>query len=155
MKNESVYETIDGLNRLISINEEEIMKINKYIRLAKANYDFHNVTKLEDINKRYKQMNRELRQDKKALMKMMTNYAEEIDKNTKDTQSNIPLTKQYLQANYQVCDSFNDVSLNSINDNLPVRLSSKRLSKVIRECFPDVKARKCTNDIKYNMEMII
>lgn len=78
-----------------------------------------------------------------------------VDSMTTYPRSNIPLTKFILKHNYRVSDSFNDVSLNSINDNLPVRLSNKALSKVIRECFPDVKARKCTNDTKYNMEMII
>ena len=78
-----------------------------------------------------------------------------IDSMTKDTVSNIPLAREYLQANYRVCDSFNTVTLNSINADLPVRLSSRALSKLVKEVFKNVKARKCTNDIKYNMELII
>lgn len=78
-----------------------------------------------------------------------------IDSMTKNTQSNKPLTREILRSKYQVSDSFNGVSLNSINDNLPVRLSDHALSKLIREVFPDVQERKCTNDIKYNMEVIL
>ena len=78
-----------------------------------------------------------------------------IDSMTKNTQSNKPLAREYLQANYRVCDSFNTVTLNSINADLPVRLSSNALSKIIREVFPDVKERKSKMDIKYNMEVIL
>lgn len=149
------YGTIDELNRAISSNEERIMEINKNIELAKANYDAHTVVGLEDIKRKYKANSRRLRQSKKEIMQAMTVYAEEIDKNTKNTQSNIPVTREYLQANYRITNTFNGVSLNSINDNLPVRLSNKALSKLVLEVFPDVQERKCTNDIKYNMEMII
>lgn len=75
-----------------------------------------------------------------------------IDSMTKNTQSNKPLTREILQANYRVSNTFNGVSLNTINDNLPVRLSDHALSKLIRQVFPDVQERKCTNDIKYNLE---
>ena len=146
------YETINKLNGAILNNEERIMEINKYIRLAKDNYDVEEFVKLEDIKQEYKALNRRLRQSKKSLMKTMTNYAEEIDKNTKDTVSNIPLTREYLQANYHVTNTFKDVSLNTINDNLPVRLSDHALSKLVEEVFPEVQIRKCTNDIKYNLE---
>ena len=78
-----------------------------------------------------------------------------IDSMTKNTESNKPLTKEYLQANYRVTNTFKDITLNNINDNLPVKLSSKALSKLVREVFPDVQERKCTNDIKYNMEVIL
>lgn len=149
------YETINKLDEAIKTNEERILELNKYIRLAKANYDTHTLVGLEDIKREYKALNRRLRQSKKELMQTMTNYAEEIDKNTKDTPSNIPLTKEYLKANYKVSNSFKGVSLNSIYDNLPVRLSSKRLSKLVKEVFPNVHERKCKNDIKYNMELII
>lgn len=81
--------------------------------------------------------------------------SQRIDSMTKDTQSNIPLTKQYLQSNYRVTNTFKDVSLNTINDNLPSRLSDHALSKLVKEVFPEVQERKCTNDIKYNMEMIL
>lgn len=148
------YETIDGLNKAIKVNDERISEINQYLKIAKANNDAELFVNLKKIKRDYKNMNRRLRQSKKSLMKNMANYAEEIDKNTKDTQSNIPLTKQYLQANYRVTNTFNDVSLNTINDNLPVRLSYNALSKLVKEVFPEVQSRKCTNDIKYNMEMI-
>lgn len=155
MMNKKTYETINELNRAISNNEESIREINRYIRLAKANGNVEVFVNLKDIKREYKQLNRRLRQSKKSLMKNMANFAEEIDKNTEDTQSNIPVTKQYLQANYQVTNTFNDVSLNTINDNLPVKLSNHALSKLVQEVFPEVKSRKCANDIKYNMEMII
>lgn len=149
------YGIIDELNRIISSNEESIMEINKYIQLAEANNDFHYVTNLEDIKRQYKANNRQLRQSKKALMQKMTNYAEEIDKNTKDTVSNIPLTRAYLQANYRVTNTFKDITLNTINDNLPVRLSDHALSKLVQDVFPEVQERKCIHDIKYNLELII
>ena len=78
-----------------------------------------------------------------------------IDSMTKDTVSNIPLAREYLQANYRVCDTFKEVTLNSINDNLPVRLSDHALNKLINECFPEVESRRITGDIKYNLEMIL
>lgn len=152
--NKRAYKTIKELDEHIKTNEEEILELNKYIRLAKANYDFEYVVDFEDIKREYKALNRQLRRSKKELMQTMTNYAKEIDKNTKDTPSNIPLTREYLQANYRVSNSFNGVSLNSINDNLPHKLSQHTLNKLVVETFPDVKTRQCTNDIKYNMELI-
>ena len=153
--NKRAYETINKVDEAIKGNEERILELNKYIKLAKANYDIQTIVSLEDIKRQYKALNRRLRQNKKALMKTMTNYAEEIDKNTKDTVSNIPLTRAYLQANYRVCDSFNTVTLNNINADLPVRLSSNALNKLINECFPEVESRRITGDIKYNLEMIL
>lgn len=153
--NKIAYGTINKIDEAIKDNEESIKEMNRYIRLAKANGDVEAFVDFKDIKRQYKNMNKRLRQSKKSLMKNMANYAEEIDKNTKDTQSNIPLTKQYLQANYRVTNTFNDVSLNTINDNLPVRLSYNALSKLVKEVFPEVRSRKCSNDIKYNMEMII
>ena len=153
--NKRAYETINKVDEAIKGNEERILELNKYIKLAKANYDIQTIVSLEDIKRQYKALNRRLRQSKKALMKTMTNYAEEIDKNTKDTVSNIPLTREYLQANYRVCDSFNTVTLNSINADLPVRLSDHALNKLINECFPEVESRRITGYIKYNLEMIL
>ena len=153
--NKRAYETINKVDEAIKGNEERILELNKYIKLAKANYDIQTIVSLEDIKRKYKALNRRLRQSKKALMQKMTNYAEEIDKNTKDTVSNIPLTRAYLQANYRVCDSFNTVTLNSINADLPVRLSSNALNKLINECFPEVESRRITGDIKYNLGMIL
>ena len=132
--NKRAYETIDELNRAILNNEEEIMKINKYIQIAKDNYDVESFVILKDIKQEYKALNRRLRQDKKVLMKII---------------------KQYLQANYRVTNTFKDITLNTINDNLPVRLSDHALRKLVKEIFPEVQERKCTNDIKYNMEMIL
>ena len=78
-----------------------------------------------------------------------------IDSMTTKAESNKPLTREILMANYRVTDTFKDVTLNSINEDLPFKLSSNTLSKIIREVFPDVQERKCTNDIKYNMEVIL
>ena len=75
-----------------------------------------------------------------------------IDSMTVNAESNKPVTREYLQANYRVTNTYNGVSLNTINDSLPVRLSDNALSKLVREIFPEVQERKCTNDIKYNLE---
>lgn len=147
-------ETLDKLNKAIKGNEEDIVEITKNIRKAKNNNNYKTVIKLEKIRTKMKANTKKLRESKKELMFIIADF-DEIDKVTKNTVSNIPLTKEYLKANYRVSNTFNGVSLNSINDNLPHKLSSKRLSKLIHECFPNVKARKCTNDIKYNMEMIL
>lgn len=149
------YGLIDEINRVISSNEKKIMEINKNIQLAEVNNDFHYVTNLEDIKRKYKANNRQLRQCKKELMQTMTIYAEEIDKNTVNAESNKPLTREKLMAKYRVTDTFKDVTLNSINEDLPFKLSSKALNKVILEVFPEVKSRRITGDIKYNLELII
>lgn len=75
-----------------------------------------------------------------------------IDSMTKNTQSNKPLTREILRSNYRVTNTFKDITLNTINDNLPVRLSNHALNKLINECFPNVKSRRITGDIKYNLE---
>ena len=75
-----------------------------------------------------------------------------IDSMTKNTQSNKPLTREILRSNYRVTNTFKDITLNTINDNLPVRLSDHALNKLINECFPNVKSRRITGDIKYNLE---
>ena len=75
-----------------------------------------------------------------------------IDSMTKNPVSNKPLTREILRSKYKVSDSFKDITLNTINDNLPVRLSDHALSKLVEEVFPEVQIRKCTNDIKYNLE---
>lgn len=146
-------ETINELNSAIKNNEEIIVKTNQAIRKAKANYDIESLIKLEKNKRCLKQNKHNLKERRKTLRFMIADYIE-VDKATENAVSNIPLTREYLQTNYKVTNTFNDVSLNSINDNLPFKLSSKRLNKLIHECFPNVKARKCTNDIKYNMEMI-
>lgn len=150
--NKRAYKTIKELDEAIKTNEERILELNKYIRLAKANYDVNTLEGLEDIKRKYKALNRQLRQSKKELMQTMTIYAEEIDKNTKDTVSNTPVTKAYLQANYRVTNTFKDITLNKINEDLPVRLSSRALSKLVKEVFPTVESRRITGDIKYNLE---
>lgn len=75
-----------------------------------------------------------------------------IDSMTKNTESNKPLTREILRSNYRVTNTFKDITLNTINDNLPVRLSDHALNKLINECFPNVKSRRITGDIKYNLE---
>lgn len=147
-------ETINKLNSAIKNNEKTIVKTNQAIQKAKDNYDYESVIKLEKNKRRLKQNRHEMKEIRKTLRFMIADYTE-IDKNTIDAPSNIPITREYLQSNYRVSNSFNGVSLNSINDNLPVRLSSKRLSKLVKEVFPNVHERKCKNDIKYNMELII
>ena len=77
-----------------------------------------------------------------------------IDSMTKNTQSNKPLTREILRSNYRVTNTFKDITLNTINDNLPVRLSDHALNKLINECFPNVKSRRITGDIKSNIEWI-
>lgn len=146
-------ETIAKLNDAIKNNEKTIVKTNQAIKIAKDNYDYESVIKLEKNKRRLKQNRHEMKESRKTLRFMIADYTE-IDKNTIDAPSNIPITKEYLKNNYKVSNSFNGVSLNSINDNLPVRLSNKALSKLVREVFPDVQERKCTNDIKYNMEIL-
>ena len=146
-------ETISKLNGRIKESEDQIAKINKYIKKAEDNYDYHRVSRLEEIKRRFKQNNHQLKESKKELMFMIADFTE-IDKSTVNAVSDKPLARKFLQANYKVSNTFKGISLNSINDKLPVRLSNKRLSKLIHECFPNVKARKCTNDIKYNMELV-
>lgn len=85
-------------------------------------------------------------------MDIVPRGSQRIDSMTTKAMSNKPLTREILQANYRVSNTFNGVSLNTINDNLPVRLSDHALSKLIRQVFPEVQERKCTNDIKYNLE---
>lgn len=85
-------------------------------------------------------------------MEIVPRGAHRIDSMTEKPQSNKPLTREILRSKYQVTDSFKDVSLNTINDNLPSRLSQDALSKLVKEVFPEVQERKCTNDIKYNLE---
>lgn len=147
-------ETINKLNTAIKNNEETIVKINQALKKAKANHDIESLIKLEKNKRRLKQINHNLKESRKTLRFMIADYIE-VDKNTIDAPSNIPVTREYLKNNYKVSNTFNGVSLNSINDNLPVRLSQDTLNKLVVETFPDVKARQCTNDIKYNMEMII
>lgn len=146
-------ETIAKLNDAIKNNEKTIVKTNQAIQKAKDNYDYESVIKLEKNKRRLKQNRHEMKESRKTLRFMIANYTE-IDKNTIDAPSNIPITKEYLKNNYKVSNTFNGVSLNSINDNLPHKLSQHTLNKLVVETFPDVKSRQCTNDIKYNMEMI-
>ena len=147
-------ETINILNTHINDNEELIAKINKYIRIAKDNYDYQSVIRLKDDKRELKAITRELKQSKKEIMLTVADCVE-MDKSTVNAESNKPLTREILMANYRVTDTFKDVTLNSINEDLPFKLSSNTLSKIIREVFPDVQERKCTNDIKYNMEVIL
>lgn len=147
-------ETLDKVNEVIKDNEDKIIEITKNIRKAKKHNDYVTVIELEKIRTKMKANTKQLREIKKTLMFMIADYTE-IDKNTIDAPSNIPITKEYLKNNYKVSNTFNGVSLNSINDNLPHRLSQHTLNKLVVETFPDVKTRQCTNDIKYNMEMII
>lgn len=88
-------------------------------------------------------------------MDIVPRGSQRIDSMTTKAMSNKPLTREILMTNYRVTDIFKDVTLNSINEDLPFKLSSNALSKIIREVFPDVQERKCTNDIKYNMEVIL
>lgn len=147
-------ENINKLNDAIKNNEKTIVKTNQAIQKAKDNYDYESVIKLEKNKRRLKQNRHEMKESRKTLRFMIADYTE-IDKNTIDAPSNIPVTREYLQANYRVSNTFNDVSLNSINDNLPHKLSQHNLNKLVVETFPDVQSRQCTNDIKYNLEMII
>lgn len=80
--------------------------------------------------------------------------SQRIDSQTKNQVSLKPLTREILRSKYQVSDSFKDITLNSINDELPVRLSQDALSKLVKKVFPDVQERKCTNDIKYNLDRL-
>lgn len=146
-------ETINILNEYIQHNEELIAKINKCIRIAKDNYDYQSVISLKDDKREVKAITRELKQSKKEIMLAVADCVE-MEKSTVNAESNKPLTREILMAKYRVTDTFKDVTLNTINEDLPFRLSSNALSKIIREVFPDVQERKCTNDIKYNMEMI-
>ena len=147
-------ETINKLNDAIKNNEKTIVKTNQAIQKAKDNYDYESVIKLEKNKRRLKQIRHEMKESRKTLRFMIADYTE-IDKNTIDAPSNIPVTREYLQTNYKVSNTFNGVSLNSINDNLPHKLSQHTLNKLVVETFPDVQSRRCTNDIKYTMELII
>ena len=150
-------ENINILNGCIQDDEELIAEINQTIRKAKDIYSvevYQAINSLEENKRQLKADIRKMKESKKRLLFLIADY-DEIDKNTKDTVSNIPLTREYLQANYRVCDTFKEVTLNSINDNLPVRLSDHALNKLINECFPEVESRRITGDIKYNLEMIL
>ena len=152
--NTRANETIDKLNKAIKNNENDIVEITKNIRKAKNNNNYITVIELEKIRTKMKSNTKKLRESKKELMFIIADY-DEVDKATENTVSHIPVNREYLQANYRVSNTFNGVSLNSINDNLPYRLSQDTLNKLVVETFPDVKVRQCTNDIKYNMELVI
>ena len=80
--------------------------------------------------------------------------SQRVDSMTKDTVSAVPVTRDFLKENYEVTGAFGTVSLNSINEALPSRLSSKALNKCIVECFPEVKSRKLQGDIKYSLKSL-
>lgn len=141
------------LNNTIRQLEDTKASLKEDIKIYQQNGNWDSVVKCKDLLTR---TNKVLMRAKKVRKEyLFTGTFQNVDESTVNTVSNIPVTREYLQANYRVTNTFNTVSLNSINDTLPIRLSNKALSKLIVEVFPDVQERKCTNDIKYNMEMII
>lgn len=141
------------MNNTIQKLEDSKSRLKEYIRIFEENGDWDKVIETKDL---LRSTNNLLMRAKKLRKKQLFNADfHNVDESTEKAVSNKPLTREFLMANYRVSDSFNTVTLNSINDNLPVRLSQDALSKLVREVFPTVQERKCSNDIKYNMEMII
>lgn len=144
---------MERLNNTIRALEDTKANLKEDIKIYQQNGKWDSVVKCKDLLTR---TNKTLMRAKKLRKEnLFTGDFKKVDESTVNTVSNIPVTREYLQANYKVSNTFNGVSLNSINDNLPHRLSQDTLNKLVVETFPDVKTRQCTNDIKYNMELII
>lgn len=155
MKTKTLFELIKTNDRITNLNEnmrnrskfggnlyDYALAIQGAIRLWK-NGDYETVnTIIELVNTGFDILHADI----------VPRGSQRIDSMTKNTESNKPLTREILRSNYRVSNSFNGVSLNTINDNLPVKLSNRALSKLVREVFPNVQERKCTNDIKYNLD---
>lgn len=126
----SVYEYSLGLSKALDLwYDEDYHTVNTILELVNTGID---ILKMPIIKK----------------------GSQRIDSMTINAESNKPLTREILRSKYQVSDSFKGITLNSINDELPVRLSSRALSKLVKKVFPDVQERKCTNNVKYNLELI-
>ena len=144
---------MERLNNTIQQLEDTKANLKEDIKTYQQNGKWDSVVNCKDLLIR---TNKTLIRAKKLRKKyLFTGDFKNVDESTVNTVSNIPVTREYLQANYRVTDTYNGVSLNSINDNLPHKLSQHTLNKLVVETFPDVQSRQCTNDIKYNLEMII
>lgn len=141
------------MNDTIQKLEDSKSRLKEYIRIFEENGDWDKVVEAKDL---LRSTNNLLMRAKKLRKKQLFNADfHNVDEFTEKAVSLKPLTREILMANYRICDSFNTVTLNSINEDLPVRLSNKALSKLVKEVFPTVESRRITGDIKYNLEMII
>lgn len=145
------YKTIKELDEHIKTNEERILELNKYIRLAKANHDVETLVNLEDIKREYKALNRRLRQSKKELMQTMTIYAEEIDKNTKDIVSPMAKVGRILAKDFEVTTMFGSVNSQVLKKHLDTNLSTAKIHKAVLDNMPDVKFRTTNGGYLYTL----
>ena len=143
---------MERLNNTIRQLEDTKTNLKEDIKTYQQNGKWDSVVKGKDLLIRTNKVLMRAKKVRKTYL--FTGTFENVDESTVNAESNIPVTREYLQANYKVSNKFNGVSLNSINDNLPHKLSQHTLNKLVVETFPDVQSRQCTNDIKYNMELV-
>lgn len=145
---------IDECNTLIEENNERISILTRRIREMERNHnvdDAVTLDKAKNLRRKCKRSNRRLYETRNTIASIIAD-CKIVDESTMDAVSNKPVTRDFIKSNYIVTDSFSNISLNSINEVLPCKLSSKSLHKIIVETFPDVEYRRVTSDVKYNLK---